>query len=34
MDDFEWADGYAKRSGLIYTHYRTVKRASKKSIRW
>ena len=31
LDNFEWAFGYAKRFGLVYIDYRTLKRIPKKS---
>jgi beta-glucosidase len=34
MDNFEWADGYAKRFGLIHIDYKTQKRTVKDSGRW
>ena len=34
MDNFEWAEGYAKRFGLIYVDYGTQERTIKQSGRW
>ena len=34
MDNFEWADGYSKRFGLIRVNYRTQKRTIKSSGRY
>ena len=34
MDNFEWAEGYAKRFGLVYTDYATQQRIPKASARW
>ena len=33
-DNFEWAEGYSKRFGLVHTDYRTLKRTPKKSFYW
>jgi beta-glucosidase len=34
MDNFEWAEGYAKRFGLIYVDYATQQRTLKASGQW
>ena len=34
MDNFEWAEGFHQRFGLVYTDYATKKRIIKKSGRW
>ena len=34
MDNFEWAEGYAKRFGIVYTDYATQKRTPKASYYW
>lgn len=34
LDNFEWAEGYAKRFGLVHMDYRTLKRTPKKSAYW
>ncbi len=34
MDNFEWVDGYARRFGICYTDYKTLKRTPKLSARW
>jgi beta-glucosidase len=34
MDNFEWADGYSKRFGIVYVDYPTQARIPKSSARW
>lgn len=34
MDNFEWAQGYSKRFGLIYVDYATQQRTFKDSAKW
>jgi beta-glucosidase len=31
LDNFEWADGYAKRFGIVYVDYKSQKRTPKLS---
>jgi beta-glucosidase len=34
MDNFEWAEGYRMRFGLVYVDYETQERTIKKSGKW
>jgi len=34
LDNFEWADGYSKRFGIIYVDYQSLKRYPKASSAW
>ena len=34
MDNFEWADGYDPRFGLVYVNYQTQERTLKDSAYW
>jgi beta-glucosidase len=34
MDNFEWADGYSKRFGMVHVNYETLKRTPKLSYYW
>ena len=34
LDNFEWAFGYAKRFGLVYVNYRTLRRLPKQSFEY
>jgi beta-glucosidase len=34
LDNFEWAEGYGKRFGIVYVDYRTQDRIPKASAHW
>jgi beta-glucosidase len=34
MDNFEWADGYSRRFGIVYNDFTTQRRTPKLSARW
>ena len=34
LDNFEWAEGYSRRFGMVYVDYRTCDRIPKDSARW
>jgi beta-glucosidase len=34
LDNFEWAEGYSKRFGLVFVDYGTGRRVPKASARW
>lgn len=34
LDNFEWAEGYTMRFGIVYVNYRTLERTKKDSFYW
>jgi beta-glucosidase len=34
LDNFEWAEGYSRRFGVIYVDFKTLKRTPKASYHW
>ena len=34
MDNFEWAEGYGQRWGIVYVDFATQKRSPKRSALW
>jgi beta-glucosidase len=34
LDNFEWAEGYSKRFGIVFVDYRTQERIPKRSAHW
>jgi beta-glucosidase len=34
LDNFEWAQGYSRRFGIVYVDFRTLKRTPKASYHW
>jgi beta-glucosidase len=34
LDNFEWAEGYAKRFGIVHVDYATLRRTPRRSAAW
>jgi beta-glucosidase len=34
LDNFEWAEGYGRRFGIVYVDYATLRRIPKSSFGW
>jgi beta-glucosidase len=34
LDNFEWAEGYRERFGIVHVDYETLKRTPKESAKW
>jgi beta-glucosidase len=34
LDNFEWAEGYVKRFGIVYNDFKTQRRTPKLSAHW
>jgi beta-glucosidase len=34
LDNFEWAEGFARRFGIVYVDYETLERVPKSSFGW
>ncbi|MET0535579.1 MAG: family 1 glycosylhydrolase, partial [Steroidobacter sp.] len=34
LDNFEWAEGYRKRFGIVHVDYETQRRTLKRSAEW